>query len=230
VWAEQFVASGPTSVYVATMPLWAALIAALLPGAEGRLGWRVAIGLLVGFAGSVLLAGASPRELVDADLRGPVALLLASSSWAAGSIYSKRHPVSVTPYIASAVQMVTGGAVLIVAGLALGEAPAFHLTWTGVGALAYLTVFGSIIGYTAYAYALKNAPPTIVNTYAYVNPVVAVLLGSVALHEPITTRTVAAMVLILGAVIWIQLAPGAEQRPASAEAGTSAERSREAAA
>src|SRR5256712_11849574 len=96
------------------------------------------------------------------------------------------------------------GAVALL-GTALGEWSRWHLTAKGAGAVAYLVVFGSILGYSAYTYALRHASATIVGTYAYVNPVIAVLLGGLLLHEPITTRTVLAMVLILGAVVWIQL-------------------------
>lgn len=206
VWAEQFVASGPASVFVAAMPLWAAFFDALVPGGATRLTWRVGVGLLLGFLGSALLAGITPHELLTADLRGPAALTLASASWALGSVYWKRNPTESGPYASAAAQMTIGGAALILIGLGLGEGPAWHLEGGGVAALAYLVVFGSIVGYTAYGYALDHASATVVGTYAYVNPVVAVLLGWLVLAEPITTRTVAAMALILGAVLWIQVA------------------------
>ncbi|MBA3522813.1 MAG: EamA family transporter [Gemmatimonadales bacterium] len=142
-----------------------------------------------------------------ADLKGPIALTLASGSWALGTVYSKRNPTDTSPYAAAAAQMLVGGAAITVLGLLLGEASAWRLSPSGLGALAYLVVFGSIIGYTAYAYALRHASATIVGTYAYVNPVVAVLLGWLILDEAVTLRTFAAMALILGAVLMIQLAP-----------------------
>ena len=206
VWSEQFLASGPASVFVASMPLWAAFFDALVPGGKTALTWRIGAGLALGFLGSALLAGITPHEIMTADLRGPIALTLGSASWAMGSVYWKRHPTEVSPYAAAAVQMAIGGGILVVLGLALGEGPAWHLDRTGVGAMAYLVVFGSIVGYTAYGYALERASPTVVGTYAYVNPVVAVFLGWVVLHEPVTARMLAAMGLILGAVLWIQLA------------------------
>jgi len=206
VWSEQFVASGTASVFVASMPLWAAFFDALVPGGKTRLTWRIGAGLALGFLGSALLAGITPHEIMAADLRGPVALTLGSASWAMGSVYWKRHPTAVSPYAAAAVQMVIAGGVLVGLGLALGEAPAWHLDGAGLGAMAYLIVFGSIVGYTAYGYALEHASATVVGTYAYVNPVVAVVLGWLVLHEPITARMLAAMGLILGAVLWIQLA------------------------
>jgi drug/metabolite transporter (DMT)-like permease len=205
VWAEQYVASGPASVYVAAVPLWAAFFDAVVPGGPGRLSWRLGAGLALGFLGSALLAGVTPSELLATDLKGPVALTLASASWALGTVYSKRNPTETSPYAAAAVQMLAGGAVLILLGLTLGEAPAWHPTPSGLGALAYLVIFGSIVGYTAYAYALRHTSATLVGTYAYVNPVVAVILGWLVLSEPITARTLAAMGLILGSVLWIQL-------------------------
>jgi len=93
-----------------------------------------------------------------------------------------------------------------VLGLLLGEGSRWHLTPRGVGAITYLVVFGSILGYSAYTYALRHASPTIVGTYAYVNPVIAVLLGWLILSEPVTARTFLAMALIVGAVAWIQFA------------------------
>jgi drug/metabolite transporter (DMT)-like permease len=212
VWSEQYVASGQASVFVAAVPLWAAFFDALVPGGKTALTWRLGFGLALGFVGSALLAGVTPTELLAADLRGPIALTLASASWAMGSVYWKRHPTEATPYAAAAVQMAIGGAVLTLAGLALGEGPAFHLTGAGLGAIAYLIVFGSIVGYTAYGYALGHASATVVGTYAYVNPVVAVALGWLVLDEAVTARMLIAMTLILGAVVWIQFAT----RPAPA--------------
>jgi drug/metabolite transporter (DMT)-like permease len=208
VWAEQFVESGPASVFVAAVPLWAAFFDALWPGGTTVFTWRVGVGLALGFLGSALLAGVKPGELVGADLAGPIALTLASASWALGTVYSKRNPTETSPYAASAAQMLAGGVGITLLGLLAGEAGAWRFSPSGIGALAYLVVFGSIVGFTAYAYALRHASATVVGTYAYVNPVVAVLLGWLVLGEAITARTIAAMVLILGAVLMIQLSPG----------------------
>ena len=214
VWAEQHVESGAASVFVAAVPLWAAFFDALWPGGTTVFTWRVGVGLALGFLGSALLAGVTPGELLNADLAGPGALTLASASWALGTVYSKRNPTDTSPYAASAVQMLAGGVVITLLGVILGEAGQWRWSSAGIGALAYLIVFGSIVGFTAYAYALRHASATIVGTYAYVNPVVAVLLGWLILNEAITTRTIAAMALILGAVLMIQLAPGAHGKPA----------------
>lgn len=207
VWAEQFVESGPASVFVAAVPLWAAFFDAAIPGGGTVFTWRVGLGLALGFLGSAVLAGVTPGEILSADLKGPLALTLASASWALGSVYSKRRPTECSPYAASAVQMLAGGAAITLLGLLAGEASVWHPTAHGLGALAYLIVFGSIVGYTSYLYALRHASPAVVGTYAYVNPVVAVLLGWLILDEAVTARTIGAMVLVLGAVLLIQLAP-----------------------
>ena len=204
VWAEQYTTSGVASIFVVTVALWMAFFDAIVPGGSGRLGWRVLVGLLLGFAGSGLLVGASPGEILRADLRGPIALTAASASWSLGSVYGKRHHTETSPYIGAALQMLAGGGAVTLLGTAVGEWSRWHLTPRGAGAIAYLVVFGSILGYSAYTYALRHASATIVGTYAYVNPVIAVLLGWLILHEPITPRTILAMALILAAVVWIQ--------------------------
>ncbi|HZH40949.1 MAG TPA: EamA family transporter [Gemmatimonadales bacterium] len=204
VWAEQYTPSGVASVFVVTVALWMAFFDAVIPGGPGRISVRVIAGLLVGFAGTILLVGASPAAILHADLRGPLALTGASASWAFGSILYKRTHPAASPYVAASIQMLAGGAVVSLLGLALGEGSRVHVTATGLEALFYLVIFGSLVGYSAYSYALKHAPATIVGTYAYVNPVIAVLLGWLLLDEAVTPRTFAAMALILGAVVWIQ--------------------------
>jgi drug/metabolite transporter (DMT)-like permease len=213
VWAEQFVESGPASVFIAAMPLWAAFFDAVVPGGTTVFTWRVGVGLALGFLGSALLAGVTPGEILSADFKGPIALTLAGASWAIGTIYSKRNKTNSTPFAASAMQMLVGGTVIIALALVLGEGPAWRFETRPMLALGYLVIFGSIVGYTAYAYALRHASATLVGTYAYINPVVAVLLGWLILHEAITIRTLGAMVLILGAVLMIQL--GAKPAPAT---------------
>src|SRR6266513_614261 len=204
VWAEQYTASGTASIFVVTVALWMAFFDAVIPGGSGELGWRVIAGLVLGFLGTGLLVGANPAEILRADLRGPVALTCASASWSLGSVYGKRHKTATSPYVGAALQMLAGGGAVALLGTALGEWSRWHLTAKGAGAVAYLVVFGSILGYSAYTYALRHASPTLVGTYAYVNPVIAVLLGWLILREPVTARTVVAMALIVGAVVWIQ--------------------------
>src|SRR5213596_2110667 len=208
VWSEQYIASGIASIFVVTVAMWTALFDAIIPGGSSDLNWRVVAGLLLGFLGTLLLVGATPAEILAADKRGPLALTMASASWSLGSVYAKRHPTQASPYMGAAFQMIVGGGAVALVGTMLGEWQSWHLTGRAIGAIAYLVVFGSILGYSAYSYALRHASATIVGTYAYVNPVIAVLLGWLLLHEPVGARTFIAMAMTLGAVIWIQFSHG----------------------
>jgi len=204
VWSEQYVGSGIASIFVVTVAMWTALFDATIPGGSSDLNWRIVAGLLLGFLGTLLLVGATPAEIFAADKRGPIALTMASASWSLGTVYAKRHPTQASPYMGAAFQMIVGGGAVALLGTSLGEWPSWHLSTRGIGAIAYLVIFGSILGYSAYSYALRHASATIVGTYAYVNPVIAVLLGWLLLHEPVGPRTFIAMGMILAAVVWIQ--------------------------
>ena len=204
VWSEQYIGSGIASIFVVTVAMWTALFDAIVPGGSSELNWRVIAGLALGFLGTLLLVGASPAEIIAADKRGPIALTIASASWSLGTVYAKRHPTTASPYMGAAFQMMVGGGAVAILGTLLGEWASWHLSSRGIGAIAYLVVFGSILGYSAYSYALRHASATIVGTYAYVNPVIAVILGWLLLHEPVGSRTFIAMGMILGAVVWIQ--------------------------
>jgi drug/metabolite transporter (DMT)-like permease len=204
VWAEQYLDAGTASIYVVTVAIWAACFDALIPGGKTRLSWALAGGLALGLLGTVILTGATPDKILPTDLRGPLALIAASASWAYGTVYLKRHSVTTTFSMAAAIQMLAGGALLVVVGLLRSETGAWQMTSTGLWSLAYLIVFGSIVGFTAYGYALRHASATVVGTYAYVNPVVAVLLGALILHEELSGRKLVAMAVILLAVLWIQ--------------------------
>ncbi len=206
VWAEQYVDSGSASIYVVTVAIWSALFDALVPGGKTRLCLSLVAGLLLGLVGTVILTGVTPATFRNTDFRGPLALVAASATWAYGSVYLKRNPVTVPFLTAASVQMLIGGLVLLAIGLVRGETMPASPGASALGALGYLIVFGSLVGFTAYGYALRHASATVVGTYAYVNPVVAVLLGAMLLNEGLDLRKVAAMVIILGAVLWIQRA------------------------
>jgi len=204
VWSEQYIGSGIASIFVVTVAMWTALFDAIIPGGSSDLNWRIVAGLLLGFFGTMLLVGATPAEILAADKRGPIALTIASASWSLGTVYAKRHPTQASPYMGAAFQMIVGGSAVALIGTLLGEWARWHLSTRGVGAIAYLVVFGSVLGYSAYSYALRHASATIVGTYAYVNPIIAVILGWLLLHEPVHARTFIAMSMILVAVVWIQ--------------------------
>jgi drug/metabolite transporter (DMT)-like permease len=205
VWAERTVPSGLTALLVSMVPLWMAIADWARPGGT-RPDARAAAGLLLGFAGLAILV---LPDLRAADLRasaGLVALLLASPAWAVGSVYAKRAPLPPSPFMATACEMLGGGAALLVASLLAGEP--FRGGWTAAApsswaALAYLIVFGSMIGFTAYVWVLTHARLSVASTYAYVNPVVAVLLGWAVMGEPLTGRTLAGGAVVIAAVALI---------------------------
>jgi drug/metabolite transporter (DMT)-like permease len=206
IWSEQFVHSGVAAIVVVTVSLWLAFFDAVIPGSAGRPTRVQLVGLLIGFAGTVLLVGGDLEELHRADWRGPLALTAAAAAWALGSIYSQRRPTSSGPYVNSALQMLAGGIGLIVAGTLRGEWATLRFSWAGFGAVTYLAIFGSIIGFTAYVYVLRHWTATVAGTYAYVNTVVAVFLGWLILDEPVTDRTIFAMTVVLAAVALVRRA------------------------
>src|SRR5256886_9572579 len=177
-WAEQRIPSGLTALLCATLPLWTVLLASR---SEGKLGAKVWTGLLLGFGGVALLIGpdaiSSGRRL---DLLAAAAALSGSFLWAAGTIYSQRVKLPASTVLSAAMQMVAGGAALLIASLLAGEATAFNVAGVNAKsafALAYLIVFGSIIAFTVFTWLVTVSSSSQVSTYAYVNPVVAVFLG-----------------------------------------------------
>ena len=209
-WAEQTVPSGIAALLVATVSLWLVIVDWLRPGGV-KPAPRVAMGLLMGFAGLALLVG--PAHLGGServDPRGAAVLVVASLAWACGSLYSKHGGMPTSAMLGVAMQSFAGGAILLVAGLFAGEFHALHLgaillrSWL---ALAYLMVFGSGMGFSAYIYILHKSTAARVATYAFVNPVVALFLGWLIAGETITLRTVIAAAVILTAVILVITAP-----------------------
>src|SRR5262249_30170269 len=175
VWAEQRVASGLTALLVATVPLW------IVIAERRRPTLAVAFGLLLGFGGLALLVW--PMGSIDMVAVG--ALIVGSLSWTAGSLYSRRAPLPKAPLMAIALELIGAGAVLGVAAAISGARPHVPST-TSMVAVAYLIVFGSIIGFSCYVWLLQVVRPTLVATYAFVNPVVAVFLGWAIGHEPLS--------------------------------------------
>ena len=215
VWAEQRVPSGLTALLVATVPLWMMLIDWLRrDGARPKL--RVVIGLLLGFAGIGILIG--PGEIMGGDRVDPLgaaALIFASLSWATGSIYSRHATLPSSALLATAMQMLAGGTLLAAAGLVTGEWLAFEpaaVTWRSILALLYLIVFGALVGFTCYTWILRVSTPAKVSTYAYVNPVIAVILGWTLADEALSMRTVVATAVIVAAVAFITTARAQERR------------------
>jgi drug/metabolite transporter (DMT)-like permease len=213
IWAEQWVESGTVAILIVTGALMMALFDAVIPGSDARPTWRQFVALLIGFGGTVLLVGGNPASLGEAGWVGPLVVIVAAASWSLGSIYSKRNPAEASPYVFSALQMLFGGAVLAVVGLASGEAAELSFSLAGLGAVLYLIVFGSIVAFTSYVYLLRHAPPAFVGTTVYVNTVVAVLLGWVVLAEHVSVKTFFAMAIILGSVVWVRRATPQPEHP-----------------
>jgi drug/metabolite transporter (DMT)-like permease len=220
VWAEQRVPSGVTALLVATVPIWMVLLEWLRPGGK-RPRAGVFVGLALGLAGLALLVG---RGAVSgggegADLVGAAVLVVGSILWATGSIYVRhsQHPSSAL--VSNAVQMLAGGAALLVAGTVVGELGRLDLgaaSARSLFSLLYLVIAGSLIGFTAYTYLLQVSTPAKVSTYAYVNPVVAVFLGWAFAGEEITARTLIAAAVILAGVAIITMAAGGHDAEGSA--------------
>lgn len=207
VWSEQWVPSGLAALFVATAPFWMAVIELFRTGGE-RVSARGAIGMFIGFAGVAMLV--TPKGAGGAyDVHfivGALVMQLGSLAWQLGSIRSK-YQLQHVPLLASAsLQMLFGGVIVGAGAIAIGEPARLHFTARGLAALAYLTVFGSIIAYSAYVYALAHMRTSQSSLYAYVNPVVAVILGWLILHEELTWVSILAMCVILAGVALVQTA------------------------
>lgn len=195
---QRSVDSGVAATVVATVPLWATMMASVW---GDRPTGREVLGLLAGFAGVAVLnhGGSLSFHSVDA-----IALLFAPISWAFGSVLSRRLPLPVGP-MAGATQMITGGAVMIVIAIARQERPIGPPTVAAVGALAYLVCFGSIVAFSAYGYLLRTTRTAIATSYAYVNPLVALAIGSIFGGEAFTSQKVVACALTIAGVVIVSL-------------------------
>jgi drug/metabolite transporter (DMT)-like permease len=207
VWAEQMVPSGIAAIFVATVPLWMALLAWLWQGGTRPSG-TIFFGLLLGFMGIILLVKNSGNDVASAAVPwiGYGALVAASLSWAVGSMYSRVAKLPDAPFMAIAMQMLAGGFFCFLFGLITGEGGRFEIAQVSMHsalALGYLIFFGSIVGFSAFIWLLKAADPTIVSTYAYVNPIVAVILGWALAGEQMTIQDGLAAVIIVVSVIII---------------------------
>ena len=202
VTAEQWVDAGVASIVVAAIPLMMVVIEAFI-FKEIKIGAGGIIGLIVGFGGVAFLSLGS-QGAASISTKGVLFLLAASVFWASGSVYSKTVRVECALTASIGIQMLAGGLGNLIIGTALGEIPSFRLTPDSSLALIYLMFFGSIVGYSSYVYVLKNWPISKAGTYAYVNPIVAVVLGALVLGEAVTYKVVIALVIILSGVILVQ--------------------------
>ena len=202
VWAEQSVPSGLTAVVVAMGPFWQIGVEALRRDGERLTGARLA-GMVVGFVGILVLVwpeltlgNSAGRALVW----GVLGLQVACAGWALGTSYTKRHAVDADPVGVAALQMLFSGVLFLVPATLAGDWPRMSLALWPAVAMAYLVLVGAIVAYTAYVYAVKYLPISTVSLYAYVNPVIAVVLGTLLLDEPFSMRIVAAAALVFAGI------------------------------
>ena len=198
--AEMTVPSGYAALIIACTPIWVAIIESVLD--KKRPSVFLVISLLIGVAGIAVLNWPAIIAGNLNDLRGLFLLIIAGLSWGAGSIYQKRKNIHTTPEISSAVQQFTGGVALLITSFIISE-PTMNPVPSAWWAWGYLIIFGSVIAFTSFVKALKLLPPNVVFTYAFVNPVVAVILGFFILGEPITPWTFAGATLVIIGVVGV---------------------------
>jgi drug/metabolite transporter (DMT)-like permease len=224
IWAEQWVPSGVAAVVVACSPFWMAGIESVLPNGE-RLSLRGAIGLVIGFLGILVLVWPDLTRGGDRGRLfaiGVVALQLACIGWALGSAYSRRHAREENALGTAAMQMLFGGLIMAIVATLRGEWTHLTFTWRSGAAEFYLIVLGSLVGYSAYVYALKHLPLSTVSLYAYVNPVIAVALGTVLLGEPFGWRVVVAPLVVFAGIAVVKMSGGAGRSLRTAKARAAA--------
>lgn len=207
-WAEQHLPSSITALLIAATPLWIVLIDLLLPGGRQRVNWQIIAGVVIGFGGIVLLV--DPGKLVSTGgalpLTGVVVILFAALSWAIGSVYARGATLPQSTLLGVSMQMLAGGAGLFLIALVTGETGRLEvaaISLRSIASVAYLVLVGALVGYVAYGWLLRNAPLPLVATYAYVNPMVAVLLGAWLAAEALNLQALAAAVIIVAAVMLI---------------------------
>ena len=206
-WAEQFIPSGIAALIIGSMPMFLVVAEALRPkGVKPT--WRAIVGLLIGFAGIFILVG--PAEISGSTTKlnplGVIALLGACVTWASGSIYSKTADLPKSSLMNTGAQMLMGSVSLMIASLLTGELNGWDITAVSsrsIYGLSYLILIGSLVGFASYGWLLQNAPISLVATYAYVNPIVAVFLGNWIGEEPLEPRIWIAAAIIIGSVIFI---------------------------
>jgi len=219
-WAEQRVPSGIASLLVAVVPLWMVLVDWLRPRGE-RPRAVVVVGVIVGLVGLAVLVGpASLSGKGEVDSAGAIVLILGSLAWAAGSVFNRHGSRPDSAAMSTGLQMIGGSIALLLLGVMRGELAQLHVreisaaSWAG---WIYLVTFGSLVGFTAYIYLLQTVSPAKASTYAYVNPLVAVLLGWAIAGESVTVRSLGAAAIILAGVAMITIS----QSPSYIDSGTS---------
>jgi drug/metabolite transporter (DMT)-like permease len=216
VWAEQRIPSGIASLFIGTTPVWMVLIDAVRRNGQ-RANWLTWLGVLVGLIGTALLANPWQTHTASPALDpfGMAVLIFAALSWSIGSLYSRKASLPVSPLMGTGMEMLVGSLGLFTFGTLVGEWGQLNISaisLRSLGGLAYLIIFGSMIGFVAYTWLLRNAPTPMVSTYAYVNPVVAIVLGSVFAHEAMEGIEIVSALIIIGGVVLITTARSIKEK------------------
>jgi drug/metabolite transporter (DMT)-like permease len=204
-WAEQRISSGLASLLIATEPIFVFVLVAAVKK-RWRMNWRLATGIVLGLAGVALLFGKNSLISGPSMAIAAAVTLFGALSWAVGIVYSRKSHLSGHPLLLSALSLLSGSGLLLIAGTVAGEARGFHFgdvshrSWL---ALAYLIVFGSVIAFTAYNWLLERYSPTLVATHTYINPIVAVLLGWLLAREAVNLNVALAGAMVIGAVVLV---------------------------
>ena len=218
--AELWIPSGLAALFITTTPFWMIGIEALIPGGA-RLHGPTLFGMLVGFTGTLLLVAPSA---IHEGVRGPILqgfllLQFGCCGWAVGSILQRRHTTTAHPVVSGAVQQLATGLAFLGPALLTRTQP-IHWSNRSLGAVIYLITFGSVVGYSAYLYALAKLPVSIVTIYNYVNPIVAMFLGWLIYREPVGMRELGAMLIIFLGVTLVKRSAGVARKPAVEKAVT----------
>jgi drug/metabolite transporter (DMT)-like permease len=203
--SEQWIESGLVALLITTTPFWMIGTESFLSN-RPKLNWMIITGLIVGSLGVGLIFGGNLKYIFETKyLVGILCVLGAEIAWSLGSVYSKYKKVSVHPLMSASIQMLIVGSLQIILGGALGEFSNLHFTQSGIMSLSYLIIMGSIFGYGSYIYAIEHLPLSLVSTYAYVNPVIALVLGWIFLNEEMNLFIIIASVIIILGVVLVKL-------------------------
>ncbi len=199
---EQYIESGLAALLITTVPFWMVGVESILPSGP-KINWMIVTGLLIGGIGVLIIFGGDLKYIFETKyLIGVLSVLGAVIAWSLGSVYSKYKKVKVHPLMSASVQMLIAGSLQVLLGALLGDFSNLHFTQSGFLSLAYLVVFGSIFGYGSYIYAIEHLPLSLVSTYAYINPIIALFLGWLFLDEKLDVFIViASAVIIIGVVL-----------------------------
>lgn len=202
---EQYIESGLAALLITTVPFWMVGVESLLPSGP-KINWMIIAGLLIGGIGLLIIFGGDLKYIFETKyLIGVISILGAVISWSLGSVYSKYKKVKVHPIMSASVQMLIAGSLHLILGTLLGDFSNLHFTQSGFLSLTYLVVIGAIFGYGSYIYAIEHLPLSLVSTYAYINPIIALFLGWLFLDEKLDVFIIIASVVIIIGVVMVKI-------------------------